>query len=101
MHGPFLRSRLGRSGGEREGVRIRLGARQTGLEVGQEVDQLLRRQGRLALAGAELPEADDVLDPAQVFADAAPPASALFDGAPFDPADARGYAASFAVGRVR
>lgn len=41
-----------------------------------------------------------VLDPAQVFADAAPPASALFDGAPFDPADARGYAASFAVGRA-
>jgi NitT/TauT family transport system ATP-binding protein/nitrate/nitrite transport system substrate-binding protein len=42
-----------------------------------------------------------VLDPAQVFTDAAPPASALFDGAPFDPADARAYAASFAVGRVR
>jgi hypothetical protein len=29
------------------------------------------------------------------------PASALFDGAPFDPADARGYAASFAIGRAR
>ncbi|SFJ35537.1 CmpA/NrtA family ABC transporter substrate-binding protein [Caulobacter sp. UNC279MFTsu5.1] len=41
-----------------------------------------------------------VLEPAQVFADAAPPASALFDGAPFDPADVRGYAASFAVGRA-
>lgn len=41
-----------------------------------------------------------VLEPAQVFADAAPPASALFDGAPFDPADARAYAASFAVGRA-
>lgn len=41
-----------------------------------------------------------VLEPAQVFADAAPAASALFDGARFDPADVRGYAASFAVGRV-
>jgi ABC-type nitrate/sulfonate/bicarbonate transport system substrate-binding protein len=42
-----------------------------------------------------------VLEPAQVFEDAMPPASALFDGAPFDPADARAYAASFAVGRAR
>ena len=41
-----------------------------------------------------------VLDPAMVFEDAAPVAAALFDGAPFDPADARGYAAAFAVGRV-
>lgn len=41
-----------------------------------------------------------VVEPAQVFADAAPAPSALFDGAPFDPADARGYAASFAVGRT-
>jgi NitT/TauT family transport system ATP-binding protein/nitrate/nitrite transport system substrate-binding protein len=41
-----------------------------------------------------------VLEPAQVFADAAPPASALFDGARFDPADVRAYAASFAVGRA-
>jgi ABC-type nitrate/sulfonate/bicarbonate transport system substrate-binding protein len=40
-----------------------------------------------------------VVEPAQVFADAAPAPSALFDGAAFDPADARGYAASFAVGR--
>ncbi|MDR7114577.1 CmpA/NrtA family ABC transporter substrate-binding protein [Caulobacter sp. BE254] len=41
-----------------------------------------------------------VVEPAQVFADAAPAPSALFDGALFDPADARGYAASFAVGRA-
>jgi NitT/TauT family transport system ATP-binding protein/nitrate/nitrite transport system substrate-binding protein len=41
-----------------------------------------------------------VLEPAMVFEDAAAPPSALFDGAPFDPADARGYAASFAVGRA-
>lgn len=41
-----------------------------------------------------------VLEPAMVFEGAAAPPSALFDGAPFDPADARGYAASFAVGRA-
>jgi NitT/TauT family transport system ATP-binding protein/nitrate/nitrite transport system substrate-binding protein len=41
-----------------------------------------------------------VVEPAQVFADAAPAPSALFDGASFNPADARGYAASFAVGRA-
>lgn len=41
-----------------------------------------------------------VLDPAMVFEDAIAPPSALFDGAPFDPADARRYATSFAVGRV-
>ena len=41
-----------------------------------------------------------VVEPAQVFADAAPAPSALFDGALFDPADARSYAASFAVGRA-
>uniref|UniRef100_B0T0K6 Nitrate transporter n=1 Tax=Caulobacter sp. (strain K31) TaxID=366602 RepID=B0T0K6_CAUSK len=40
-----------------------------------------------------------VFEPAMVFADAAPAPSALFDGKPFDPADARGYAASFAIGR--
>jgi NitT/TauT family transport system ATP-binding protein/nitrate/nitrite transport system substrate-binding protein len=42
-----------------------------------------------------------VLEPAMVFADAVAPPSALFDGAPFDPADARRYAASFAVGLGR
>jgi NitT/TauT family transport system ATP-binding protein/nitrate/nitrite transport system substrate-binding protein len=42
-----------------------------------------------------------VLEPAMVFEDAAPIASALFDGAPFDPADARGYAASFAIHRAQ
>jgi NitT/TauT family transport system ATP-binding protein/nitrate/nitrite transport system substrate-binding protein len=42
-----------------------------------------------------------VLDPAMVFEDAVAPPSVLFDGAPFDPADARGYAASFAVGSGR
>lgn len=42
-----------------------------------------------------------VVEPAMVFADASPsPPAALFDGAPFDPADARGYAAGFAIGRV-
>jgi len=42
-----------------------------------------------------------VLDPAMVFEDAVAPPSTLFDGALFDPADARGYAASFAVGQGR
>ena len=43
-----------------------------------------------------------ILDPAQVFDDGAPLASAaLFDGAGFDPADARGYAARFAISRAR
>lgn len=42
-----------------------------------------------------------VVEPAMVFADASPPPpAALFDGAPFDPADSRGYAAGFAIGRV-
>jgi NitT/TauT family transport system ATP-binding protein/nitrate/nitrite transport system substrate-binding protein len=41
-----------------------------------------------------------VVDPALVFADAAPPAAALFDGAAFDPANARAYARGFAVGRT-
>jgi NitT/TauT family transport system ATP-binding protein/nitrate/nitrite transport system substrate-binding protein len=41
-----------------------------------------------------------VLESALVFEDAVAPASALFDGVPFDATDARGYAASFAVGRV-
>jgi NitT/TauT family transport system ATP-binding protein/nitrate/nitrite transport system substrate-binding protein len=36
-----------------------------------------------------------------VFADAGAPPSALCDGAPFDPSDARGYAASFVVGSGR
>jgi len=43
-----------------------------------------------------------VLDPMLVFEGAAPtPPAALFDGLPFDPADARGYAARFAIGRAR
>jgi ABC-type nitrate/sulfonate/bicarbonate transport system substrate-binding protein len=41
-----------------------------------------------------------VLEPAMVFADAAPVASDLFDGVSFDPSDARRYAASFAIGRA-
>ena len=41
-----------------------------------------------------------VLDPAMVFEDAAPVAAALYEGPVFDPADARGYAASFEIGRV-
>ena len=41
-----------------------------------------------------------VLEPAMVFEDAVTPASALFDGLAFDPTDARGYAASFTVGRA-
>jgi len=42
-----------------------------------------------------------VLDPMLVFEGAAPtPPAALFDGVPFDPADARGYAARFAIGRA-
>jgi NitT/TauT family transport system ATP-binding protein/nitrate/nitrite transport system substrate-binding protein len=42
-----------------------------------------------------------VVEPAMAFADASPPPpAALFDGAPFDPADARGYAAGFAISRV-
>jgi NitT/TauT family transport system ATP-binding protein/nitrate/nitrite transport system substrate-binding protein len=42
-----------------------------------------------------------ILEPAMVFADAVAPPAELFDGVRFDPADARAYAASFAVGRTR
>ncbi|MGR4862770.1 CmpA/NrtA family ABC transporter substrate-binding protein [Caulobacter sp. LARHSG274] len=42
-----------------------------------------------------------VLDPALVFADAPAPPARLFDAEPFDPAAARAYAASFAIGRAR
>ncbi|MBO9561103.1 MAG: ABC transporter substrate-binding protein [Caulobacter sp.] len=42
-----------------------------------------------------------VLEPAMLFADAAPPASGLFDGTPFDPVKALDYAAAFPISRVR
>ena len=42
-----------------------------------------------------------VLDPAMVFNDAPAPAATLFDGEPFDPGQARAYAAGFAISRAR
>jgi ABC-type nitrate/sulfonate/bicarbonate transport system substrate-binding protein len=43
-----------------------------------------------------------IVEPVLAFADAVEQAEArLFDGGPFDPADARAYAASFQIGRVR
>lgn len=75
---------------------VRWGQVEASLDLAAVADRVYRpdlfREAALSLG--------PVLEPAQVFADAAPPASALFDGAPFDPADVRGYAASFAVGRV-
>jgi len=75
---------------------VRWGQVEPGMDLPAVADRVYRpdlfREAALSLG--------PVLEPAQVFADAAPPATALFDGAPFDPADARAYAASFAVGRA-
>jgi len=42
-----------------------------------------------------------IVDPAMVFADAAPADPGLFDGTSFDPAKALGYAAAFPISRAR
>jgi ABC-type nitrate/sulfonate/bicarbonate transport system substrate-binding protein len=75
---------------------VRWGQVEAGLDLAAVADRVYRpdlfREAALSLG--------PVLEPAQVFADAARPPSALFDGPPFDPADVLGYAASFAVGRA-
>lgn len=76
---------------------VRWGQVAPGLDLDAVADRVYRpdlfREAALSLG--------PVLEPAMVFEDAVAPPSALFDGAPFDPADARGYAASFAVGLRR
>lgn len=71
-------------------------------QVGAEVDleAVADRVYRPDLFRAAALSLGPVLEPAMVFEDAVAPASALFDGVAFDAADVRGYAASFAVGRV-
>jgi NitT/TauT family transport system ATP-binding protein/nitrate/nitrite transport system substrate-binding protein len=76
---------------------VRWGQVESDLDLGAVADRVYRpdlfRDAALSLG--------PVLDPALVFADTPAPAAQLFDAEPFDPAAARAYAASFAIGRAR
>ena len=76
---------------------VRWGQAGADLDLGAAADQVYRPD----LFHAAALSLGPVLEPAMVFADAAGRPSQLFDGAPFNPAEAQAYAASFAIKRVQ
>jgi len=76
---------------------VRWGQVRAELDLDQVADAVYRpdlfREAALSLG--------PIVDPAMVFADAAPAGGGLFDGASFDPAKASSYAAAFPIGRMR